>query len=138
MHLPLGTFKRPPELVYRTEPAAAACNYMGSQQLCHSCSLSLLANDNDHAHSLECASTAEDLQEVPRIRQTSQAPQTLQAPHPALIHKSQQGQGTTNRPVCFRYFLQATTTMHALWDMHPPLGTLKWSPELLRHRVNCA
>ena len=68
---------------------------MGSQQLYHSCSRSLLANENDHAHSKECASTAEDLQEVPRICQTSQAPQTLQAPHPALIHKSQRGQGAT-------------------------------------------
>ena len=125
---------RPP-----AEPAAAACNCMGSQQLCHSCSRSLLANKNDHAHSLECASTAEDLQEVPRIYcQTLQAPQMLQVPHPALIHKSQQGQGTTNCPVCFRCFLQAMTMMHALWDMHPPLGTLKRSPELLRHCISCA
>ena len=130
MHPPLGTFRRPPELVYRTEPAAAACNCIGSQQLCHSCSRSLLANDNDHAHSLECASTAEDLQEVPRICQTSQAPQTLQAPHPALIHKSQWGQGATDHPICFHCFLRAMMTTHALWDMHPPLGTLKWSPEL--------
>ena len=78
-----------------TEPATAACNCMGSQQLCHSCSHSLGANENNYAHSLECASTTRDLQEVPRIRQTSQAPQMLQAPHPALIHKSQWGQGAT-------------------------------------------
>ena len=39
---------------------------MGSQQLCHSCSCSLPANENDYAHSLECASTAGDLQKAPR------------------------------------------------------------------------
>ena len=89
VHPPLGTSKRPPELVCKTEPAAAACNCMDSQQLCHSCSRSLPANENDYAHSKECASTARDLQEVPRICQTSQVP------HPALIHKSQWGQGTT-------------------------------------------
>ena len=101
MHPPLGTFKRPPELVCRTEPAAAACNCMGSQQLCHSCSHLLGANENDYVHSLECASTTEDLQEVPRICQTSQTPQTSQVPHPALIHKSQQGQGTTQLSCLF-------------------------------------
>ena len=132
VHPPLGTFRRPPELVYRTEPAAAACNCMGSQQLCHSCSRSLLVNDNDHAHSLECASTAEDLQEVPRIHQT------LQVPHPVLIHKPQQGQGATDRPICFCCFLRVTMTMHAPRDMHPPLGTLKQSPKLLRHCISCA
>ena len=68
---------------------------MGSQQPCHNCSRSLPANENNDAHSLECASTAGDLQEGPRIFQTLQAPQTLQVPHLALIHKSQQGQGAT-------------------------------------------
>ena len=52
--------------VCMAEPAAAACNCMGSQQLCHSCSCSLPANENDYAHSLECASTAGDLQKAPR------------------------------------------------------------------------
>ena len=101
VHHSLGTSKRPPELVCWTEPAAAACNWMGSQQLCHSCSRSLPANKNDYAHSLECASTAGDIQEVPRIRQTLQALQTLQVPHPALIHNSQQGQGATQSSCLF-------------------------------------
>ena len=72
-----------------TEPATAACNCMGSQQPCHSCSRSLPANENNYAHSLECASTAGDLQAVPRNCQM------LQAPHPALSHKSQRHQGAT-------------------------------------------
>ena len=95
VHPLLGTFKRPPELVCMTEPATAACNCMGSQQPCHNCSRLLPANKNDYGHSLECASTAGDLQEAPRICQTSQALQTLQVPHPALIHMSQRGQGAT-------------------------------------------
>ena len=66
MHPPLGTSKRPPELVCRTEPATGACNCMGSQQLCHSCSRLLPANENDYADSLECASTTGDLQKAPR------------------------------------------------------------------------
>ena len=28
--------------------------------------------------------------------------------------------------------------MHVPWDMHPPLGRLKQSPELLRHCISCA
>ena len=68
---------------------------MGSQQLCHSCSRSLPANENDYAHSLECASTTRDLQVVPRNCQM------LQAPHPVLIHKSQQCQGTTQLSCLF-------------------------------------
>ena len=128
----------PRELVCMTETATTACNCMGSQQPCHNYSRSLGANENDYAHSLECASTTEDLQEVPRIRQTSQALQTLQAPHPALIHKSQRGQGATDRPVCFRCFLQVTMKMRAPWEMHSPLGTLKQSPELLRCCISYA
>ena len=34
-------------------------------------------------------------------------------------------------------FIQATMTMHSPWDMLPPLGTLKQSPELLRHCISC-
>ena len=78
-----------------TKPATAACNCMGSQQPCHSCSCSLGANENDYAHSLECASTTRDLQVVPRNCQM------LQAPHPVLIHKSQQCQGTTQLSCLF-------------------------------------
>ena len=40
-----------------------------------------------------------------------------------------------NRPACF---LQATMIMHAPEGMHPPLGTLKRSPELVRHCIRCA
>ena len=82
---------------------------MGSQQPCHSCSCSLPANENDYAHSLECASTAGDLQKALRTclqdrpsccsmqlhGQPTALSQLLQAPHPALIHKSQWCQGTT-------------------------------------------
>ena len=39
---------------------------MGSQQPCHNCSCLLQANENDYAHSLECASTSGDLQNAPR------------------------------------------------------------------------
>ena len=120
-----------------TEPATAACNCLGSQQPCHNCSCFLPVNENDYAHSLECASTAGDLQEAPRNCQTSKALQTSQAPHPVLIHRANGTRVLPNHPICFCCFLRATTMMHAPWDMHPPLGTLKQSPELLRHCIRC-
>ena len=51
---------------------------MGSQQPCHNCSHLLPVNENDDAHSKECASTTGDLQEALRTCQVLRTLHLLQ------------------------------------------------------------